>query len=288
MISPSDPINKVAILAHQDLVAATGVAEEIQEYLRDKGREVNLGYLGQQSFAQELAHGQADLILALGGDGTMLRAGELGAEGGTPVLGINQGRLGFLMEVKGNEWRQAMDKVLAGSYRLERRARIDIDLYRSGENIGHWEALNECVVGRGRTARPIRIKAEVGDYYLAHYVADALICATATGSTAYALASGGPILPPELRNMVLVPVAPHLSVDQSIVLPEQCQLKLHVGDSPPVDLSCDGWLHYELEQGDLVTISTSSEDALFVRLEVPGYFFGNLTEYVNHEPPTAS
>lgn len=285
MSDPSDPIKKVALLAHRDLLAANGMVEQVRQHLHANDIEVQLGNLEDEDFARNLINGSSDLIVALGGDGTMLRAGELGAEGSTPVLGINHGRLGFLMEVKRGEWRQALDKVLNGEYWLERRARIQISLVRAGQQIGQWEALNECVVGRGRTARPIRIRAEVDHHYLASYVADAVICATATGSTAYALAGGGPILPPDLRNMILVPVAPHMSVDQAIVLPEGCILNLQVGDGPPVDLSCDGWLHHELEVDDQVSISASPEDALFVRLEDPGYFFRNLNEYISNDPP---
>ncbi|MFP3854892.1 MAG: NAD(+)/NADH kinase [Anaerolineales bacterium] len=278
-------IRRVAVLAHQALMSADGLAKDVEQHLSSKGVEVRLGGLGDNAFAQSVLREENDLVVALGGDGTMLRAGELAAESATPVLGINMGRLGFLMEVKRENWRHAIDRVLQGEYWLEPRARIAATLFREEEEIGRWEALNECVVGRGRTARPIRVQAEVDDHYLATYVADAVICATATGSTAYALAAGGPILPPQLRNMLLVPVAPHLSADEAIVLPENATLIMKVGEGPPVDLSCDGWLHHEMAPGDRVEVMASPEDALFVRLEDPGYFFRNLTKYVNHDPP---
>ena len=283
-----DPIKSVAMLAHRELKSAANLTKEIDQFLATQGVKVRAGRLGDETYEKSLIEGPNDLILALGGDGTMLRAGELGAEGGTPVLGVNLGRLGFLMEVQRGDWRSALEKVMAGDYWLERRARVQVTLIRGGEGLGSWEALNECVVGRGRTARPVRIKAKVDQYYLATYFADAVICATATGSTAYALASGGPILPPELRNMLLVPVAPHLSADQAIVIPEGSTISLDVGEGPPVELSCDGLLHRELMPGDRVQIEASPEDAMFVRLEDPGYFFRNLTKYVNHDPPTAS
>jgi NAD+ kinase len=288
MKGPYDPIERVAVLANRDLMASGGLAEDVRQHLIGEGVEVRMGNLDDEEFAQSLIQSESDLIVALGGDGTMLRAGELGAEGSTPVLGIHLGRLGFLMEVKRGEWHQALERVLAGEYWLERRARIAITLFRGEQQLGQWEALNECVVGRGPTARPIRVQAEVDEHYLATYVADAVICSTATGSTAYALAAGGPILPPEMRNMLLVPVASHLSADEAIILPESSTLVMRVGQGPPVDLSCDGWLHHEMEAGDYVVVAESPEDALFVRLEDPGYFFRNLTEYVNNNPPTAS
>lgn len=283
-----DSIKSVAVLAHRDLKQGASLMKEIGKFLTAAGAAVRIGHLADEDFESSLISGQNDLIIALGGDGTMLRAGALGAKGGTPVLGINLGRLGFLMEVQRTDWQSALEKVLAGDYWLEKRARLQVTLIRSGEELGSWEALNECVVGRGRTARPVRIKAEVDHYYLATYFADAVICATATGSTAYALASGGPILPPELRNMLLVPVAPHLSADQALVVPEGSTINLFVGEGPPVELSCDGLLHRELEAGDQIQIDTSPEDAMFVRLEDPGYFFRNLNKHVNNDPSAAS
>jgi NAD+ kinase len=221
------------------------------------------------------------LLIALGGDGTMLKAGELGATNGIPVLGINLGRVGFLIEVARDNWRPALDRVLAGDYWLERRMRLTVDLERQGRRLEAGSALNEVVVGRGRTARPIRLQAEVDNRYLATYVADALICSSATGSTAYALAAGGPILPPEMRNLLLVPVAPHLSVDRAIVLAEGSAVRLELLSEEEADLSCDGQVRQALVVHDVIHIASSPQDALFVRLQDPSYFFHNLKTFMN-------
>lgn len=242
--------------------------------------------LRDAQFARALPQGDYDLIVAIGGDGTMLRAGELSGLAGTPVLGINLGRLGFLMEVRRDQWRQALDQVVAGDYWLENRMRLEAELLRDDRTVGLWEALNEAVVGRGRTGRPIRLKAKVNGSYLGTYVADALICASATGSTAYALAAGGPILPPRLRNLLLMPVAPHLSMDRGIVLPEGSSIQLELQSRAAADLSCDGQVRSELSAGDRIEVRESGQDARFVRLKDPDYFFDNLTSHMNSDHPT--
>jgi NAD+ kinase len=269
------------ILVHPSMDTAEALADDIRSHLIAHDLEVRVGDFGQSDFTDWVRQGDADLLIALGGDGTMLRAGELSAQGETPVLGINLGRIGFLMEVTRDDWKQGLDRVLEGDCWLEDRMRLAISLLRQGEVIGRWEALNEAVVGRGRTARPLRIKAQVDGRTLASYVADALICATATGSTAYALAAGGPILPPRLRNMLLVPVAPHFSVDRGLVLPVGSEVKLEIESRHEADVSSDGMVQHSLHQGDIVRVVTSDRDAVFVRLKDPGYFFHNLTTYLS-------
>lgn len=269
------------VLIHPSMETAETLAEKIRDYLSGNDLEVQVGQFNHTDFTDWLRAGKADLLVALGGDGTMLRAGELSAQGETPVLGINLGRVGFLMEVTGEDWQAALDRVIEGDCWLEERMRLAIVLEREGERVGSWEALNEAVVGRGRTARPLRIRAHVDGRALASYIADALICATATGSTAYALAAGGPILPPRLRNMLLVPVAPHLSVDRGLVLPVDSEVRLELQSEHEADVSCDGMVLHSLIPGDIVRITPGDRDAVFVRLKDPGYFFHNLTTYLS-------
>ncbi len=262
------------------------MAAEIASFLEAEGVKSAIGSLRDGAFMRSLAKGDKDLIIAVGGDGTMLRAGDAGAKGGTPVLGVNLGRLGFLVEIKRDGWRSALERVLAGDYWLESRLRLLVRVLRENETVGEWEALNEGVVGRGRTGRPIRVQAEVEGRYLATYVADALICATPTGSTAYALAAGGPVLPPDLRNLLLVPVAPHLSMDRGIVLPEGVSVRLQMQGDMGAELSCDGQIVAEISASDEVLIEASQRDAKFLRLQDPGYFFRNLTSYMNSDHPS--
>jgi NAD+ kinase len=151
---------------------------------------------------------------------------------------------------------------------------------RAGDIHGHWNALNEVVVGRGQNLRPVRLSASVDGRHLTSYVADGLIASTATGSTAYALAAGGPILPPELHNILLVPIAPHLSVDRAVVLAEGSMVSISVKSENGV-LSIDGQPSIPLTEDDRVDIHVAEATTQFIRFGDPGYFYGNLTAHMN-------
>ncbi|MBL8096588.1 MAG: NAD(+)/NADH kinase [Anaerolineales bacterium] len=221
-----------------------------------------------------------DLVVALGGDGTMLRAGRLTAPHGGQVLGINFGRLGFLPEVQPEAWRAALERVVAGEGWSEARMMLRIEHVRSGAVLSVEESLNEAVVGRGAQARMSRLQARINGDPLTTYVADGLICATPTGSTAYALAAGGPILPPENENILLVPIAPHMSMERTIVLPGSASLEIEpaVDLEHPASLSVDGQRETLLARGDVVRATRSPNVARFLRLRAPHYFFATLVE----------
>jgi NAD+ kinase len=225
-----------------------------------------------------------DLLIVLGGDGTMLRAGHLCGPCEVPVLGVNLGRFGFLTEVSREGWQAALEHVLKGEFWLERRMMLRAELLRGGQTHGTWDVLNECVVGRGEMVRPVRLTAEIDGRYLTTYVADALIVASPTGSTAYALAVGGPILPPELRNILIVAVAPHLSVDRALVLHEGSRVRVTVHTDHQAALSADGQSPVRLENGDQVEVRASDHTVLFARVRDPGYFYANLTSRMNQNP----
>ncbi len=221
-----------------------------------------------------------DLVVALGGDGTMLRAGRLTAPFGGQVLGVNFGRLGFLPEVQPDDWQPALERVLAGEGRAEARMMLRIEQVRSGSVLSTEDSLNEAVVGRGAQARMSRIEARINGDVLTTYVADGLICATPTGSTAYALAAGGPILPPENENILLVPIAPHMSMERTIVLPGNATLEIEaeIDLDHQASLSVDGQREIMLAPGDVVRATRSPFVARFTRLRAPHYFFATLVE----------
>jgi NAD+ kinase len=221
-----------------------------------------------------------DLVVALGGDGTMLRAGRLTAPHNGQVLGINFGRLGFLPEVQPPDWRQALERVMLGEGWAEARMLLRIEHVRLGDVLSTEDSLNEAVVGRGAQARMSRLQARINGDVLTTYVADGLICATPTGSTAYALAAGGPILPPENENILLVPIAPHMSMERTIVLPGNATLEVEpeIDDEHQASLSVDGQRETLLVRGDVVRATRSPFVARFVRLRAPHYFFATLVE----------
>jgi NAD+ kinase len=276
---------RIAIAAHPSMPEAAEEAVKIQRYLLDQGAEsVIQAPLSDDTFRRNLAEEDFDLLIALGGDGTMLRAGNLCGPLGIPVLGINLGRFGFLMEVKRNEWPNMLPLLFEGRFRLENRMMLKAEHLRGDQILGRWTVLNEVVVCRGEYVRPVRLKACVDGYQLATYIADGLIVATATGSTAYALAVGGPIMPPELRNILIVAVAPHLSVDRAMILAEGSIVTVIAESSHQVVMSIDGQAPVEIQNEDHVRVQANDNGVKFVRFRDRGYFYKNLTEYMEQNP----
>lgn len=241
------------------------LAEQIDVALGRRGAEVVYGTARLQE-ADILLSDDVEMLITLGGDGTMLRAAHLVAAWGTPILGIHMGRLGFLAEVRSNEWEQSLDRLLAGQYWLEERSMLCCHLHREGAVPGPWDALNEVVIGRGGISHVVRLATYVDQGYFTTYVADGLIVATATGSTAYALSAGGPILPPELRNMLLVPICPHLSLERTIVLAEGAAVTVRVESAGEGILAVDGSTQAQLQVDDEIELTTSPHVTRFVRL----------------------
>ncbi len=276
----------IAVLAYPGIPHGLEEARRIAQALQAYGVEGVSGSFADEALRTDVRKGRFDLLIVLGGDGTMLRAGHLAAPQGIPILGINMGRFGFLMEVHRDAWPTALERLMQGDFWLERRMTLDVRLHRGKEVLASWLVVNEVVVCRGAQVRPVRLTAYVDDILLTTYVADGLIVATPTGSTAYALAAGGPILPPESRNILLVPVAPHLSVDRAMVLPESATITIlpHVDHETVV--SADGQSPLRLQDGDRVVVRASPHTVHFVRFQDRDYFYRVLTRYLQAHPWT--
>lgn len=249
-------------------------------FLKEKGMDVPFGSLNDSELRKRVRANEFDMLIAVGGDGSLLRAGHLCAPCGVPILGVNLGRLGFLIQIQRQEWREYFEKLIAGESWIENRMMLRALHMRAGESLGELNALNEVVVARGQNLHPVRLTVSVDGHRLASYVADGLIAATATGSTAYALAAGGPILPPELRNILLMPIAPHLSVDRAVILSEGSSVSISVKGENSV-LSVDGQLPTQLMDEDHVDVTVADVTAQFVRFGDPGYFYRTLTGHMN-------
>jgi NAD+ kinase len=273
-----------AIATHPEIPQSREEANLIADFLEEKGLAAKCSSLFDKNLQAWIKNGEVDLLISLGGDGTMLRAGHLCAPYNVPIFGINMGRFGFLMEFKLDDWDKALTNFLRGDYWLEKRMLLCAEHWREEEMIGTWEVLNEVVVSRGEIVRPVYLDASVDDRFLTTYVADGLIAATSTGSTAYALAAGGPILPPELRNILLVPVAPHLSLDRAIVLAEGSSVAITVHTDHQAVISIDGQVPIHIEDGDRVDARASDHTVQFVRIQDPGYFYRNLTPHMYNNP----
>ena len=284
MTTTPKPPRRVAVVAHPKMTDAPSLASRIADFLRQHKVEVVHGTLADQDLRERIRAGEFDFLVAIGGDGTMLRAGHDCAPSQVPILGINLGRFGFLTEVERGDWQPAMERVLAADYWLEVRMMLRVEQKRADKSLGTWLVLNECFVGRGELVRPVRLLAEIDGRYLTTYVADGLIAATPTGSTAYALAAGGPILPPLLRNILIVPVAPHLSVDRAVVLHEGSWVRITVRTDHQAIISADGRGPVPLKDKDQVIVRASEHNTQFARLQDPGYFYRNLTSRMNQNP----
>jgi len=270
----------IVVTGHPKVAEALQEAEAISAYLKQKGLDAPYGSLYDEGLRKRIHTGEFDLLITVGGDGTMLRAGNLCAPHDLPVLGINKGRLGFLFQVQDGGWQKMLDLLLAGEFWIEHRMMLHAELLRAGELLGTWQAVNDVVVARGQYLRPIQIRASVDGQFLTNYVADGLIAATATGSTAYALAAGGPILPPELRNILIVPIAPHLSMERAVVLSEGSTVSIAVLSENAI-LSVDGQIPTGLAEDDHVDVRAGENTVKFLRFGDPGYFYRNLTEHIN-------
>ncbi|RMF48565.1 MAG: NAD(+)/NADH kinase [Anaerolineae bacterium] len=275
---------RIAILAHPQVPSAPAEARRIADFLLPRVEHLTSGLLYDADVRKRVQAGEFDLVLALGGDGTMLRTGHLCAPSNTPILGVNLGKFGFLFEIGLPDLSTRLNDLLAGHYWLETRMMLNCTHWRGDAKLGEWDVLNEVVVSRGEIVRPVHLITEVDDRYLTTYVADGLIAATPTGSTAYALAAGGPILPPELRNILLVPVAPHLSIDRPIVLAEGASVRITIHTDHQAVASVDGQPPIHLQHGDQIHAQAGAHNVSFVRFGDPDYFYRNLTPHMNRNP----
>ncbi len=273
---------RLQIYYHPNAEGAAAFAQVMTTHLQRLGMQAEAVSFVDDQAKSRLA--EYDMIAVLGGDGTMLRGGCMAAMHNLPVIGVNFGRLGFLAEVQPDEWKGVLARVLVGDYWLEERTMLHVEHFRGEEKLNTAEVLNEAVVSRGALARPIRLRTWVDGDDLTTYVADGLIVATATGSTAYALAVGGPILPPELKNILIVPIAPHLCIERAIVLSEGAILKILVRTEHQAILSADGQMEVPLQDGDHVVVRRSEFVTRFVRVQEPTYFYRNLNSRMSQNP----
>jgi len=289
MAEPLKVPRRFAIIVNVGIPDGLAETETIAGFLLSHGAEsAAWGTFQDPALMKRIEAGEFDILIALGGDGTMLHAGGVAAPLCLPVLGINRGHFGFLTEIQHSKWRTMLPRLMKGAFRLEERMMLRAEHIRDGKSLGVWHVINEVVVCRGQFVRPIQIEVQVDGTWLARFVADGLLASTPTGSTAYALAAGGPILPPELRNILIVPVAPHLSMDRAIILSEGSGVKMIVHTNHEAVMSVDGRLPIPMLEGDSVLVTANDLTVHFVRFQDPGYFYRNITAYMEQSPITGN
>lgn len=269
-------LHRVAVLYHPRKPKAIAEAEWLCVELRKRNVETVIGNGWDTDVVGRDGCGR-DLVIALGGDGTILHVARLLAPCAVPVLGINLGRVGFLAEMTPEDLHDRIDELIEGKFWTERRTMLDVE-WRDGDVVEEFHCLNEVVVARGSSPRAIHIRTVLDGREFMTYTADAVMVATATGSTAYSLAAGGPILYPEASAFMLTPVAPHLHIGRSIILPPEMIVTLGVTSDRPAVMSVDGTVDRALRPGYTVQVRRSATDAIFVRLGSSTYFYEAIAE----------
>ena len=253
---------KLAICSRTDRPAAISAASDAARDLRAKGHEVAEVALDTASLARDIQGAQ--IVCVFGGDGTMLRAARQIAPLGVPMLGVNLGRLGFLTGTTVAELEGTMSEVLAGRFECENRTVLAATVSRDRKPLHDVRALNDVVIARGAQVRAIHVDVRIDGGPFTVYWADGIIVATATGSTAYAMSVGGPLMLPTAEDMVIVPIAPHLSFGNAVVLRSDQRVTLDVLDEP-ARISVDGQEEHDLKTGDRIEVRRGEVPARFVR-----------------------
>jgi len=226
--------------------------------------EEGSGLSGLPAVPGEVLAQQADLFVVLGGDGTLLHAAGLCAGREVPILGVNLGTLGYLTEVPREQALEMVERALAGDLPISRRSMLAIEAWRGEEPLQSSFALNDAAICKGALARLTRLTASVGGLLAAEYEADGLIVATPTGSTAYSLSAGGPIVYPTLEAVLLTPICPHSLTQRPLVLPASMPIEITLVGEAEMFLSIDGRRGCELRRGDVVRASLASQHTLLL------------------------
>jgi NAD+ kinase len=229
--------------------------------------------LGEQVLARQALGAKIDLLIVFGGDGTLLSAARALGGHNVPILAVNLGGLGFLTSVTLDELYPLLEQVFAGEYLTSSRMMLDAEIRREGKPSEIQCALNDTVANKGAKARMLDFDVHVDGHHVGRYRADGLIVATPTGSTAYSLAAGGPIVDPSLDAFIITPICPHMLTNRPLVIPDRSQIDLDfTAAAEPVYLSLDGQISFQLEPADRVRITKSAKRVALVRPPSKTYF----------------
>jgi len=272
-------VKKFGIIYHPRIAAAKDLAEHLSQFLTSLEATAWIcSSLDEETIKDRIQ--EVDLVLSIGGDGTILRVARAVTPRETPILGVNLGHLGFMTEIRAEDIMDNLPLVIKGEGWIQQRSMLEIELLPvSADNSPKsFYALNDAVLGRGAISRVVYIKTIVDGELLTTYKADGLIVSTATGSTGYSLAAGGPILHPQAEEILLNPVAAHLNISYAIVLPSTAIIELEISTDHESMLSIDGQLNFALQDRDKIRIKRSPFSARFLRMRPPNFFYSALEE----------
>jgi NAD+ kinase len=270
---------RIAILCKTSSERAVEAATGVADWLLERGHDVVMDDPLARSLGldagvpdRELAEG-TDLAVVLGGDGTLLRAARALSQGQVPILGINLGRLGFLTDTDAEHMEEVLERVLDGDYSVEERMMLSAEVHRRGQVIGPREAFNDIVVNKGALAQVMRVETRVNDRFVSSYLADGIIVSTPTGSTAYGLAAGGPIVEPTTEVILVAPICPHILTNRPLIISDASVIDCIVTEARgEAFLTIDGQEGFPLEPGDRIRVVRSPNRARLVQCASADFF----------------
>jgi NAD+ kinase len=269
-------MKKVGVLYHPFIESARTLSEEIKQLLLDQGVSTWSCSAWDETNAINKLNG-TELLLTVGGDGTILRAVQVAITGNIPITGINMGNLGFMTELSAGESKTELIKILEGKGWLDERSMLEVELPPKCVKKKQY-ALNDVVLGRGAIARIIKIETSIDGVFFTTYNADGIILSTSTGSTAYSLAAGGPILHPHAPEFILTPILPHLGLSNSHVLPANVTVKLRLKSKVSATISIDGHTNMMVSDNAEVVIKCSKKVTRFMRIHPADSFYRTLEQ----------
>lgn len=271
-------MHHIAVIYKRTRSEAAWLAHQLTKWLENHGLQV---------FCHENIHDAMDvcctyqsleipqsieLVVVLGGDGTLLSVARFLERRTTPIIGVNLGGLGFLTEVSAENCYQELEMILNGQFEIEERMRLDVSIHRNGDEIfRHW-VLNDAVINKAALARIVDLKTFIDGRFLTHYRADGLIVATPTGSTAYNLSAGGPIVYPSAKAMILTPICSFALTNRPIILPSNVTIQVELGEPKDATLTCDGQVGCELASSDRIIISKAAIPLSLIKTPTIDYF----------------
>lgn len=274
-------MKRIGIIAKQNKPEAVAISRQLIQWLKPKGVEVYLEEVlgkavnlnSQTTVKREEIPAHVEMIIVLGGDGTLLSVARLVGHHQVPILGVNLGGLGFLTEITLDELYQVLDRVLLGDFKADERVVLNTAVIRRGERLTEFMVLNDAVINKGALARIIDLETTINGEYLTTFKSDGLIISTPTGSTAYNLSAGGPIVYPSLHCIIITPICPHTLTNRPIMIPDDVVVRAILkSKQQEVVLTLDGQQGFVLEFEDVVEVKKAEGKILLIKSPYRHYF----------------
>jgi NAD+ kinase len=271
-------MKRVGIYAKRNHPDVAGLATKAAEWLAERKIDVYIEEalateMGRNGYPGGAIPALVDLVIVLGGDGTLISVARQIGDLRIPILGVNLGSLGFLTEITLDEFFPVLQDVLNGKFNVSHRIMLEAVVRRDGKPVGRFRVLNDVVINKGALARILDMKASVNDDYLTTFRADGLIISTPTGSTAYNLAAGGPIVYPGLHCLLISPICPHMLTNRPIIVSDGATVKVEVDfENEEVMFTADGQVGMKLQGGDVVEVRKARSSTLLVKSPTKDYF----------------